>query len=80
VNLTGVLAELQACTWVDLTHAFAPGIPHYAGFPDEERRVLYDFDDGFLSHEYRHVGQWGTHVDPPSQPQVAPTNASCGLA
>jgi kynurenine formamidase len=21
---------------------------------------------GFLVHEYRHVGQWGTHVDPPA--------------
>jgi kynurenine formamidase len=66
VTLTELLEQLRACRWVDLTHAFAPGIPHYAGFPDEERRVLSDFDDGFLSHEYRHVGQWGTHVDPPS--------------
>ena len=70
--LTEVLDQLRACRWVDLTHAFAPGIPHYSGFPDEERTVLYDFDEGvgtmgagFLTHEYRHVGQWGTHCDPP---------------
>ena len=23
--------------FVDLTHAFAPGIPHWQGFPDEKR-------------------------------------------
>ena len=71
--LTDVLARLRACRWVDLTHAFEPGIPHYGGFPDEERTVLYHFDEGvgtmgtgFLAHEYRHVGQWGTHCDPPA--------------
>jgi kynurenine formamidase len=73
VPLADVLARLRACRWVDLTHAFAPGIPHYAGFPDEQRSVLYHFDDGvgsmgsgFHAHEYRHVGQWGTHCDPPA--------------
>lgn len=71
-SLTELLDELRSCRWVDLTHGFAPGIPHYAGFPDEQRTVLYDFEEGvgtlgsgFLSHEYRHVGQWGTHIDPP---------------
>ena len=71
--LTGLLDQLRACRWIDLTHAFAPGIPHYAGFPDEQRTVLYHFDEGvgsmgagFLAHEYRHVGQWGTHCDPPA--------------
>jgi kynurenine formamidase len=70
---TEALAALRAFDWIDLTHAFAPGIPHYAGFPDEQRRVLYGFAEGegsegsgFLAHEYRHVGQWGTHMDPPS--------------
>jgi kynurenine formamidase len=65
-SLESLLRDLRACRWVDLTHAFAPGIPHYAGFPDEERRVVFDHADGFLAHEYRHVGQWGTHCDPPS--------------
>ncbi len=71
--LSALLAQLRTCRWVDLTHAFAPGIPHYSGFPDEERTVLYHFDAGvgtmgagFLTHEYRHVGQWGTHCDPPA--------------
>lgn len=64
--LTALLEQLRACRWVDLTHDFAPGIPHYAGFPDERRTVVVDYADGFLTHEYRHVGQWGTHCDPPS--------------
>ena len=68
-----MLAHLRGCEWIDLTHAFEPGIPHYGLFPDEERRVLFGFEpgegalgSGFLVHEYRHVGQWGTHVDPPA--------------
>ncbi len=71
--LTDLLVQLRAQRWVDLTHAFAPGIPHYSGFPDEEREVLYHFDEGvgtmgagFLAHRYSHVGQWGTHCDPPA--------------
>jgi kynurenine formamidase len=58
---------------VDLTHAFAPGIPHWPGFPDEERQIIYWFDkkpgmvgEGFLAELFSHVGQWGTHVDPPA--------------
>jgi kynurenine formamidase len=65
-DLRDVLARLRACRWIDLTHAFAPGIPHFAGFPDEQRSVVYDHDAGFLTHRYELVGQWGTHVDPPS--------------
>jgi kynurenine formamidase len=73
MDLEDVLLYLRACEWIDLTHAFEPGIPHYAPFPDEERRVVFGFKpnggtlgSGFLVHEYRHVGQWGTHVDPPA--------------
>ena len=73
MDLDDVLAYLRGCEWIDLTHAFEPGIPHYAPFPDEERRVVFGFTpsngtlgSGFLVHEYRHVGQWGTHDDPPA--------------
>ncbi|MBU2634819.1 MAG: cyclase family protein, partial [Nanoarchaeota archaeon] len=59
--------------FVDLTHAFAPGIPHWPGFPDEKREVLYGYKPGsgkmghgFLAQSFSHVGQWGTHVDPPA--------------
>jgi len=65
MNLDDVLSHLRSCRWIDLTWAFEPGIPHYAAFPDERRRVVTDFADGFLSHEYAHIGQWGTHCDPP---------------
>jgi kynurenine formamidase len=59
--------------FVDLTHAFFPGIPHWKGFPDEKREVLYGYEpgegalgSGFYAQSFTHVGQWGTHVDPPA--------------
>jgi kynurenine formamidase len=66
------LATIKSNEFVDLTHSFYPGIPHWPGFPDSKRTTLYGFEEGegtmgtgFLAHEYCHVGQWGTHVDPP---------------
>ncbi len=59
--------------FVDLTHAFAPGVPHWKGFPDEQRLTLYWYEpgvgklgSGFFAQSFTHVGQWGTHVDPPA--------------
>ncbi len=59
--------------FVDLTHAFAPGIPRWKGFPDEKRETIYWYDagggtmgSGFYAQSFTHVGQWGTHVDPPA--------------
>lgn len=73
VPLADVYATLHQKHFVDLTHAFAPGIPHWKGFPDETTETLYDYDpgkgtkgSGFRAHLYTHVGQWGTHVDPPA--------------
>ena len=61
-----LLDELRAGRFVDLTQSFGPGIPHPAGLPDEDRATLFDHDtDGFQTHRYSVVGQWGTHVDPP---------------
>lgn len=59
---------LSSRTYTDLTHAFHPGQPHFAAFPDEQREALFDMEngDGFTAHRYSIVGQWGTHVDPPS--------------
>ncbi|MBL8930814.1 MAG: cyclase family protein [Kineosporiaceae bacterium] len=66
-SLLLALATLTQGRWVDLTHAFTAGIPHYGAFPDEQREVVTTIErDGFLVHRYGHVGQWGTHVDPPS--------------
>ena len=64
---------LKEKNFVDLTHAFAPGIPHWHGFPDEQRETLYWYDpgfgklgNGFYAQSFTHIGQWGTHVDPPA--------------
>lgn len=66
-RLWNLLAEIRGGTFVDLTQSFGPGIPHPSGLPDEERVALYEVEsDGFLTHRYDHVGQWGTHVDPPA--------------
>lgn len=54
-------------TFTDLTHAFFPGMPHFPAFPDEERSQVFEVEaDGFAVHRHTIVGQWGTHVDPPS--------------
>lgn len=54
---------LQAKQFVDLTHAFAPGIPHWPGFPDEQRETLYWYTpgkgklgSGFYAQSFTHVG------------------------
>jgi kynurenine formamidase len=66
-SLADALAVIQAHRFVDLTHSFAPGIPHWKGAPDERVKTLYTVDkDGFRINEYCHIGQWGTHVDPPA--------------
>ncbi len=64
---------LETREFVDLTHTFDPGIPHWSGFPAETRTTLYDYrpgngtlGSGFFAESYTHVGQWGTHVDAPS--------------
>ncbi|HXM74445.1 MAG TPA: cyclase family protein [Chthoniobacterales bacterium] len=64
---------LASKRYVDLTHEFAPGIPRWPGFPDETRKTIYWYEKrpdtkgaGFFSEVFTHVGQWGTHVDPPA--------------
>jgi ribosomal protein L7/L12 len=41
VTLADALAVIKSKQLVDLTHTFAPGIPHWPGFPDEKRVALY---------------------------------------
>src|SRR3954467_10596918 len=72
-SLARIQQILAGKKFVDLTHAFEPGIPHWPGFPDEKRETVYWYEkgrgsmgDGFFSETYTHVGQWGTHVDPPA--------------
>ena len=66
-SLEAALAILRSHRFVDLTHTFAPGIPHWKGAPNETAKTLYTVQkDGFRINEYCHIGQWGTHVDPPA--------------
>ncbi|MBP7460454.1 MAG: cyclase family protein [Candidatus Delongbacteria bacterium] len=72
-SLWPVLQQLKTCKFVDLTHTFSPGIPHWPGYKDEKRTTLYYYDEGvgtqgagFFAQEYTFPGQWGTHVDPPA--------------
>jgi kynurenine formamidase len=72
-DLAVAIAAIRARPVVDLTHAFAPGIPHWPGFPNERRTTIYWYDkkpgtlgSGFFAETFTHVGQWGTHVDPPA--------------
>lgn len=67
-NLWSLYSDvLSKARFIDLTHAFGPGQPCFPGFPDEERKILFDFANGDTArvHHYSFVGQWGTHVDPP---------------
>ena len=72
-SLTRIQQILAGKKYVDLTHAFEPGMPRWPGFPDETRKTIYWYDkrpdtmgSGFLAEVFTHVGQWGTHVDPPA--------------
>jgi kynurenine formamidase len=67
------LKIIRSKRFIDLTHAFEPGIPHWPGFPDERRRTIYWYEpragtlgSGFFAQRYCLVGQWGTHCDPPA--------------
>lgn len=65
-GLWGLYAELKDKPRVDLTHAFDSGIPHWGNFPDMTRETRYTYGKhGFWTEMFCHVGQWGTHVDPP---------------
>ena len=72
-TLADALAVIKSKQFIDLTHAFEPGIPHWPGFPDEKRETLYWYEGdkghlgkGFFAEQVTHVGQWGTHCDPPA--------------
>jgi kynurenine formamidase len=66
-SLWDIHAQLKQKQWIDLTHAFDSNIPHWKGFEPATTKTLYEYEpDGFHVDQYTHVGQWGTHVDPPS--------------
>lgn len=62
------------CEWVDLTHSFSTETPVWEGFGQMTAKSptqgdnIWDCEhtDGFFRATlYTHVGQYGTHVDPP---------------
>ncbi len=58
--------KIKPRQFVDLTHAFSSGIPRWPGFPAEARKTIYTYEkDGFFAELFTHVGQYGTHCDPP---------------
>jgi kynurenine formamidase len=71
-TLLDIYKLLMSKQFVDLTHAFGPGIPHWPGFSDEKRETLFyqggvgTPSSGFFYQRYTLVGQWGTHVDAPA--------------
>ncbi len=71
-SLMEIWQTIKTKEFVDLTHAFSPGIPHWPGFPDEKVETVYWYDsnvgslgEGFFAQSYCLVGQWGTHADAP---------------
>ena len=71
-DLAEIWQALKGREFVDLTHSFEPGIPHWPGFPDEKADRLFWYDpgvapgSGFYAQYFSLAGQWGTHVDPPA--------------
>ncbi|MDD4448638.1 MAG: cyclase family protein, partial [Methanothrix sp.] len=66
-SLWQVFDILESKGYVDLTHSFRPGIPHWQGFPNETVDAIFNFStSGFLAQKFCLVGQWGTHVDAPA--------------
>ncbi len=73
LSLDDAYHVIAGARFVDLTHAFSPDIPHWKGFNKESVRTLYWYDSkagtlgsGFFVQLFCHVGQWGTHIDPPA--------------
>ena len=66
-DLMSAYTTLASKHFIDLTHSFGVTTPHWKGFGEMKRRTLYTIKkDGFHVEEFCHVGQWGTHVDPPA--------------
>ena len=73
LTLVKVHDFLKTREFVDLTHSFDQTIPHWPGFPSSKRDTLYWYEEGvgsegsgFFAEYFSHVGQWGTHCDPPN--------------
>ena len=74
-DLVRAYRTIASKTFVDLTHSFSPTSPVWSGFgqakfspaADPQTKKPYTIkSDGFRATIYEMVGQYGTHVDPPS--------------
>jgi len=76
VTIMEAYKALSSKKFVDLTHTFDDNIPHWTGAPRGKTSLLYWYQDGldnltgsmgqgFFIQEFCHIGQWGTHFDPP---------------
>ena len=67
LNLWNELDKLKkTCKWIDLSHEVSAETPHWHGFSSLKSTALYELEkDGFTTHTYEIVGQYGTHVDAP---------------
>lgn len=52
--------------WVDLTHELSSETPCWQGFSKMETETPFTYAGGFLTHQYKVISQYGTHVDAPS--------------
>lgn len=73
ITLMDIYHVIEGKQFVDLTHTFSAKSPHWKGDPVERVTTTYWYDpklgtlgSGFFAQEFCHVGQWGTHVDPPA--------------
>src|SRR6202049_3543005 len=72
-SLAAASARRASTAIVRVSPTVSPDIPHWKGFDKETVRTLYWYDpkpgtrgSGFFVQQFCHVGQWGTHVDPPA--------------
>lgn len=56
---------LKEKKWIDLTHTFGPGSPHFSAFSPAEFETVFTHDDGFFAQTFKFPGQYGTHIDAP---------------
>src|SRR3977135_4393296 len=66
-DLINIYTTLSSKRFIDLTHTFGVDTPHLKGFGEMKVLQVYTIKkDGFHVEDFCHVGQWGTHVDPPA--------------
>jgi hypothetical protein len=75
-TLQDAYAIIKSKKFVDLTHAFEPGVPHWPGFPDEQRETLYSYRPGEASMGYGFWAERYSHVGAPTS--LASRRARCG--